>query len=254
MHHYRKPLLEVAMWVFGQVRRIPVLGPAVAGTRVVVPSGYVALHLVLGLVATAAVMAFVIIAEEVVAGRAVAAFDLAFANALQNSAAPAWQEVFRLVTWFGSTEVLLVASAVIAVGLLLRRYRVLAVGWMSGQAGGAVLSVTLKNAFERTRPESADVFLLSPSWSFPSGHAMSTFVFCGLGAYLLLRFTRSWTTVAVVVALAFTWCVVMGFTRLYLGVHFVSDVVAGLIAATAWVAVCVSGMEVALHRARSNRL
>jgi undecaprenyl-diphosphatase len=43
----------------------------------------------------------------------------------------------------------------------------------------------------------------------------------------------------------------MGFTRLYLGVHFLSDVVAGLIAATAWVTVCVSGIEVALRR--SNR-
>jgi undecaprenyl-diphosphatase len=109
----------------------------------------------------------------------------------------------------------------------------------------------LKNAFERTRPEFADAFLLTPSWSFPSGHAMNTFVFCGLGVYVLLRFTRSWTMMGAVVAVAFAWCLVMGFTRLYLGVHFLSDVVAGLIAATAWVAVCVSGIAVALRR--SNR-
>ena len=56
---------------------------------------------------------------------------------------------------------------------------------------------------------------------------------------------------APVVAAAFAWCLVMGFTRLYLGVRFVSDVVAGLIAATAWVAVWVSGIEVALRG--SNR-
>ena len=80
---------------------------------------------------------------------------------------------------------------------------------------------------------------------------MNTFVFCGLGAYILLRFTRSWTTIAPVVAAALAWSLVIGFSRLYLGVHFVSDVVAGLIAATAWVAVCVSGIEVALRQ--SNR-
>jgi membrane-associated phospholipid phosphatase len=250
---YRKPLIEGAMWMLGQVRRIPVLGRVFAGARVIVPSRYIALHLVLGLVAIAAVMAFVIIAEEVVAGRSVAAFDRAFADALQNSAAPAWQQVFRVITWFGSTALLLVVSAAIAAGLVLRQQYVLAVGWTIGQLGGAVLNMTLKNAFERTRPDSADAFLLTWSWSFPSGHAMSTFVFCGLGAYLLLRFTRSWMTIAAVVALAFTWSIVMAFTRLYLGVHFLSDVVAGLIAATAWVAVCVSGIEIGLNRATTTR-
>ena len=250
---YRTRLFDGALWISRRIHRIPLLGPAVASARVMVPTSYIALHLVLGLVATAAVMAFIVITEEVVAGRAVAAFDVAFARALQDSASPRWQEIFSVITWFGATEVLLAVSVVPAVVLLRRRYYVLAIGWMSGQAGDAILNVTLKNAFERTRPESADAFLLSSSWSFPSGHAMSTFVFCGLGAYLLLRFTRSWTANAAVIAAAFAWCLVMGFTRLYLGVHFLSDVVAGLVAATAWVAVCVSGIEIALRRATPNR-
>jgi len=244
-------MLEYAPRLFGQMKRIPVVGPVLAGARVVVPTRYVVLHLILGLVATAAIMAFVVIAEEVVAGRAIAAFDLAFAEALQDHISPRGQQVFRVVTAFGSTQLLLTLSAVIAGSLLVGRYYVLAVGWIIGQAGGPILNVMLKNAFERTRPEFAEAFLITPSWSFPSGHAMNTFVFCGLGAYVLLRFTRSWTAMAPVVAAALAWSVVIGFTRLYLGVHFVSDVVAGLIAATAWVAVCVSGIEVALRR--SNR-
>ena len=235
----------------GQVNRIPVLGPVLAGARVVVPTRYVALHLVLGLVATAAILGFIVIAEEVVAGRTIAAFDRAFADALRTNTSPRWQQIFLVITALGSTPLLLATSAVIAGGLLLRRYYVLAVGWIIGQAGGPILNVMLKNAFERTRPEFADAFLLTPSWSFPSGHAMNTFVFCGLGVYVLLRFTRSWTTIGAVVAVACAWCLVMGFTRLYLGVHFLSDVAAGLIAATAWVAACVSGIEVALRQ--SNR-
>ena len=249
---YREPLLGYAPRIFRQVHRIPVVGPVLAGARVVVPTRYVALHMILGLVATAAILAFVVIAEEVVAGREIAAFDLAFADALRHNTSPRWQQVFRIITAFGSTGLLLALSTAVAGALLLGRHRVLAVGWMIGQAGGALLNVMLKNAVARTRPEFADAFLSTPSWSFPSGHAMSTFVFCGLGAYILVRFTRSWTTFAAVVAVAFAWCLVMGFTRLYLGVHFVSDVVAGLIAATAWVAVCVSGIEVALRRNKSN--
>ena len=241
-------MLEYAPRILGPLKRIPVVGPALAGARVVAPTRYVALHLTLGLVATAAIMAFVVMSEEVMGGRAIAAFDLAFSDALRDHTSARWQQVFRVVTAFGSTELLLAASATVAVALLIGRYYVLAMGWIIGQAGSPILNVMLKNAFERTRPEFADAFLITPSWSFPSGHAMNTFVFCGLGAYVLLRFTRSWTTMAGGVAAALAWSLVIGFTRLYLGVHFVSDVIAGLIAATAWVAVCVSGIEVALRR------
>ncbi len=244
-------MTDHATRLFGQVNRVPVLRQALAVARVGVPTRYVALHLILGLVATAATVGFIVIAEEVVAGRTVAAFDLAFADALRTNTSPRWQQVFLVITALGSTPLLLATSAVIAGGLLLRQYYVLAVGWIIGQAGGPILNVMLKNAFERGRPEFADAFLATPSWSFPSGHAMNTFVFCGLGVYVLLRFTRSPIMIAAVVAVACAWCLIMGFTRLYLGVHFLSDVAAGLIAATAWVAVCVSGIEVALRR--SNR-
>lgn len=249
---YRAVLLASVQLLLRPLRRLPLAGPAVAGGRILLPSRYLTVHLALGLIATAAVTAFIVIAEEIVAGQEVATFDAAFAAALQERASPRWRELFRIITWFGSTELLVSVSVPIAVGLLLRRRYVLAAAWFVGQAGGAILVVTLKNAFERTRPEAADTFLLVPSWSFPSGHAMSTFVFCGLGAYFLLRSSRSWTTIAIVSAAALMWCVVMGFSRLYLGVHYVSAVVAGLIAATAWVAVCVSGSEVALRRTRTR--
>ncbi|MGH2437635.1 MAG: phosphatase PAP2 family protein [bacterium] len=245
---YRDPLLRVWAWVFARARRVPLLGSVLERSRAIAPTSYVALHLVLGLVAVACVMAFVVIAEEMVAGRAVATFDRTFAAVVHDRTSPAWYEFFSIVTRFGSNGALTAGSAVVAASLLLRRAYVLAAGWVVAQAGGGVLNTVLKNAFERARPESADALLAASSWSFPSGHAMGTFVFCGLGAYLLLRLTRSWTITVVVVAVALAWCLVMAFTRLYLGVHFVSDVVAGMIAAAAWVAVCISGLEIALRR------
>jgi undecaprenyl-diphosphatase len=74
-----------------------------------------------------------------------------------------------------------------------------------------------------------------------------------MACYLLLRQNRSWTTATVVVAVATSWCVLMAFSRLYLGVHYVSDVVAGLFAGVAWLAVCISALEVLRRRAGGAR-
>src|SRR5688500_7169191 len=219
-------------------RRIAVVNRVVARTSALIPSAYLVLHLTLGLLLTIAVIVFVALAEEVLAGGEMARFDVAFARALHDKRSPAWERFFSTVSWFGSGRVLAMAAVVVAIVLLVNRRTVLAIGWLAAQGGGGLLNRTLKEAFERTRPEFADPLLMSSSWSFPSGHAMGTFILCGLGCYLLLRERRCWTASAVGVSLALSWCVVMAFSRLYLGVHFASDVIAGLLAGAAWVAVC----------------
>lgn len=74
---------------------------------------------------------------------------------------------------------------------------------------------------------------------------MGTLVFCGFGAYLLVRTHRSRAAAIITVTLAVGWCLAMSFSRLYVGVQFASDVIAGLLAGVAWVAVCVSALEAA---------
>jgi undecaprenyl-diphosphatase len=219
-----------------------------AHSRAFVPSGYLALHLVLGLALTAAVTVFVVIAEDIVGAGGIVAFDLAFAEALRESSTPAWERFFTGVSWFGTRETLAAAAAVVALLLWRANGALMAVGWIAAQAGGGVLNRVLKETFERTRPEFADPLLAASSWSFPSGHAMGTFILFGLGCYVLLRDTASWTVAALVVTLSLAWCIVMAFSRLYLGVHFASDVAAGLIAGVAWVAVCASALEVVRRR------
>jgi membrane-associated phospholipid phosphatase len=248
---HRRRLTQPLNWLLIQVRRIPSADRYLGRVRNVVPPAYVAVHLVLGLIATAAVIGFAVIAEEVVAGNTIAAFDRAFAEALHRQASPGWQRAFRTITSFGSTAALAAASTLVAIGLLIFRRYVMATGWIIALSGAGLLIVTLKGAFARTRPPLPDAQFLA-SWSFPSGHALATFVFCGMGAYLILRSTRSWGLFALVATGALAWCIVMSFTRLYLGVHFASDVIAGLIAATAWVAVCASGVELGLRQVGRN--
>jgi undecaprenyl-diphosphatase len=71
---------------------------------------------------------------------------------------------------------------------------------------------------------------------------------------MLMRTIRSWRARVLLVTGALAWFLAMGFSRLYLGVHYFSDVVAGFLIGAAWVAVCISGMEVALKGRRgANR-
>jgi len=247
----RPSLLHGFTWLLQRAGATHLLSRFVTRTSLLVPSAYLGLHLVLGLVLVVAVTVFVALSEQVIAGGEMAAFDAAFARALHNETSPEWERLFDAVSWLGSRHVLAFATLVVAAALILRRRMIIAIAWLAAQAGGGLLNLALKETFERTRPEFADPLLASSSWSFPSGHAMGTFIFCGLACYLVFRARRSWIAVAIALILALSWCVVMAFSRLYLGVHFVSDVLAGLIAGTAWVSVCVSSLEV-IRQSRSH--
>jgi membrane-associated phospholipid phosphatase len=218
------------------------------------PRTYLGVHLALGFVLVFSAVAFVAIAENIVAGRELAAFDLAFAQALGEHVSARWHSLFWYLTFLGSLPA--IAGIAIVVGWMLnRRHERLFLNlWIVSQSGAALLTYGLKLLFSRARPAGADPLLYGGGWSFPSGHAMGTLVLCGVAAYLLARLTRWRGAVAVQIAGLLAWALVMGFSRLYLGVHYVSDVIAGFLAGWAWIAVCVSGAEVALSRRRPSRL
>jgi undecaprenyl-diphosphatase len=245
---FRQPLREGFETLVDRVRQASVARQFLRGASRRLPRGYLLVHFALGLALTAAATLFVIVAEEVVSGDEIAVFDIAFARALRDNATPEWERVFERVSWLGRGDVLGVATLLVALGLIVEDRVTIALGWVAAQAGGGLLNYTLKQGFGRTRPEFADPLLAASSWSFPSGHVMGTFIFCGLASYLLLRYVRSWTVAAATVTVSLAWCLVMAFSRLYLGVHFASDVIAGLFAGGAWVAVCVSAFEVLRRR------
>jgi undecaprenyl-diphosphatase len=234
--------------VLRYAQRYAAVERSLARSKTFLPGPYLALHLILALAITAAVTAFVVIAENVIGGGEIAAFDRAFAQALYDSSTPGWRAFFTGVSWLGQALILAAATAAVAVHLAIRHDWFLAGGWIAAQAGGGLLNAVLKTTFERTRPSYADPLLAASSWSFPSGHAMGTFILFGLGCYVFLRNVQSWTAAAVLVTASLSWCVVMAFSRLYLGVHFASDVAAGVIAGAAWVAACASAFEVIRQR------
>jgi undecaprenyl-diphosphatase len=216
------------------------------------PRTYLAVHLAAGLLVVASAGAFIVIAEDVVGGRALAEFDVEFTRALRAGTSPLWERIFRVVTFLGNGTVIFGIATVIAIVLARLQQKLLLIVWLVSQSGSGVLNYALKEIFARARPEGADPTLHGGGWSFPSGHAMNTMVLCAIAAYLLLRL-RPWRAgLAFEIALLLAWALAVGFSRLYLGVHYISDVAAGFLAGAAWIAVCVSGCEVA-SRKQSQR-
>jgi undecaprenyl-diphosphatase len=189
-------------------------------------------------------LAFGHIAEEVLEGDATR-FDQAVLLTLRNPADPAdplgsarLEEAARDITSLGSYSVLgIIFFAVIAYLLMMRR-RAAALWVAAAVGGGVLLSNVLKLSFDRPRPElvvhAARVF----TSSFPSGHAtLSAVTFLTLGV-LLASIHSSRRLKLFFLGLAIFLTVLVGVTRVYLGVHYPTDVLAGWCVGAGWAAIC----------------
>jgi membrane-associated phospholipid phosphatase len=183
-----------------------------------------------------AVAAFAHLAEDYLTGDPIVRWDVHFAAWLHEHASHPLVRLFDVITLAGNSVVLLVVVTGIGI-VLLRRTRpseaaVIAVAF----GGAAVVNALLKVAFQRPRPETAFVHL--GTYSFPSGHAaVSTATFTTI-AFLLGRRYRS-TRARVLIGLGtFAAIMLVGFSRLYLGAHYLSDVLAGISFGFAWAMLC----------------
>lgn len=209
---------------------------------------YLILHLALGLALAYAAVGFVELARAVTGEATIVRVDLALAAALHDAATPAGIQFMRAYTFLGGGAALTVLGVLVAIFLVIRRHWVRAIGWVVAVLGAGLINHGLKSVFERPRPSFAEPIAVSAGWSFPSGHSMGTFVTIGMLAYLVFTGLRSPTLRLVTVAAAMLWIVLMGFSRMYLGVHYLSDVLAGFAGGTVWLAGCVSGVEIAKRR------
>ncbi len=191
-----------------------------------------------------AAAAFSEIAEGIGPGGDIARFDDALVVAIGANLAPAVRDVFAVVTRLGDPATIVALAALVAIAFVVRGRRRLAFGWVAALAGNALLNATLKQVFERVRPVHDPAIVDAQGWSFPSGHSSGAVVTYGLLAYVLVRaLPERWhpPVVLTAAALAFT----IGSSRVFVQVHFPSDVVAGFLSGSAWLAVCVVGFELA---------
>jgi undecaprenyl-diphosphatase len=146
--------------------------------------------------------------------------------------------IFDVVTQLGSPAVAVVAT-VVAIYLWRARALLLLWTWIGANVGGLAIEYALKTTVHRSRPQYAAAYLHGHSYSFPSGHTMASTICYLMLAYIIWlhpRTTPRARRVSWIVACALVLAVV--FSRLYLGVHYPSDVLGGFMAGLAWLAVC----------------
>jgi undecaprenyl-diphosphatase len=183
-------------------------------------------------VAVLALFLFAWLGSEVLAGDTLR-FDQAIRSWVHQFASSGMTSAMHAISLMGY-EVLLAEVAIAFIVFAKLRWKRAALWLAIAMIGSVLLDLALKYAYHRVRPEA---FFGSPAryYSFPSGHALSSLCFYGVMAGLLSARTKSlWLRVAIWV-IAGALVVAIGISRIYLGVHYPSDVLAGYLAATVWV-------------------
>jgi undecaprenyl-diphosphatase len=195
------------------------------------------------LLAALGAFAFLEVAEDI--GEQETGFDWTVLRALrvagdpQHMVGPSWLHNAAIeLTGFGDTWILGVIVIVAAGFLLMQRKGGQALILVIAVAGGTLLSEGLKEMFGRDRPPEVWRLVETASASFPSGHAMlSAVTYLTLGALLARILTRR-RLKAYVLVVAFALAGMVGLTRIYLGAHWTTDVIAGWALGTAWAMAC----------------
>src|SRR5262245_3403248 len=156
------------------------------------------------------------------------------------------------ITFLGTGTVVLMIVAISGMFLWLTRHKYSAALLLVSAAGGILLNNLLKLGFGRPRPQVVEWGTMAVSSSFPSGHAMSAVVVYGTVAYLAARLQTRALTRVLTLGFAATIILLICVSRVYLGVHYPSDVLAGLIVGTAWAAFCMATLEAIQLYARNR--
>ena len=197
--------------------------------------------------ASAALAFFGWLSSEVLEGDT-GRFDAFVRNAIHAWASPPLTNAMRAVTQLGSAPVLITLGILLVWRLAAHGRRRAALFLVVAALGAEALAEILKLVFRRPRPEAFFGLADPVTYSFPSGHSVMSACFYGVVAAILTtriesraRKTLIWTAAALLAA-------AIGFSRVYLGVHYPSDVLAGYAAAAIWVGAVRVGYEVWLRR------
>ncbi len=205
--------------------------------------GAVGIFLVGGLgLALIGTFAFAELAEHVSAG-ATQAFDERVLIWLSQHRNPLTDSAMLELTALGTGSVVLMISGVAAVFLALNKHKYSALLLIVATIGGLALNTVLKMGFHRPRPEVVVWGAKAFSSSFPSGHAMSAAIVYSTVAYLAARLQKHLWSKIVIMLGALTMIGLICLSRLYLGVHYPSDVAAGVTIGLAWASFCMATLE-----------
>jgi len=189
-------------------------------------------------VSALAIWAFSGLLDAILDNDALVRWDALVADWFHGHATRTGLAIFNAITQLGSPGVAVVTT-VVAMYLLRARVLLLFWEWLGAILGGVLIEYVLKTTVHRSRPQYSAAYLHGHSYSFPSGHTMESTI-----CYLLLAFliwSNPFTRIVIrrtAAVLAAMLIIAVGFSRLYLGVHYPSDVVGGFLAGIGWLTIC----------------
>ncbi|MDE2299673.1 MAG: phosphatase PAP2 family protein [Burkholderiales bacterium] len=217
------------------------------------PTSYLGLRLSLGVaVIVGTAWLFCGVAGDVVDRDPLTRVDAVLAQWLQDHAVAPLTALALAVSHAHDAAPVILATALLCTFLAWRRQYAWMLITMLTVPGGMLLNWGLKLAFQRPRPTVSAYAQALQSYSFPSGHTVAATLFYGLLAVYLVSVARTWTRRVTVVWLALACIVVVAFSRVYLGVHYLSDVLAAMAVGAFWLALCTTAVHT-LATAREAR-
>ncbi|OOE12996.1 phosphatase PAP2 family protein [Fictibacillus arsenicus] len=169
-------------------------------------------------------------------------FDQVIIQYVLNIRTETLTEIMKFITFLGGKTILTLLLIGSLVWLIVKRKNYWgAIFYIIAVAGGGLINLGLKHWFGRVRPEES--LIVEQGFSYPSGHSMGSLIYYGFLGYLVIRSQRG-RSLKLLLGIGFiTLILLIGFSRIYLGVHYPSDVLAGFSAGTVWLLLCIGGRE-----------
>jgi undecaprenyl-diphosphatase len=216
---------------------------------------FVSLQLVAGILVFATMtLTLGEISEDIINNERLTVADAKLSTWLHSHGSPWLTEVMFVVTSFGATAVVTFIAIAFGLYLVWRRRFFWLTALATSVAGGALLNRFLKYIFHRPRPHFDDPILQLTSFSFPSGHTMMATVLYGVVAVYLLSKTSDWRSRTIIIVAAGLLIGLVGFSRIYLGAHYLSDVMGAMAEGLAWLSLCLSVVHSTWRRQNSSAI
>jgi membrane-associated protein len=216
------------------------------------PGDYLGLNLTIGLgLSFVTLVIFGVLMNALLASDAVPQFDLELAAALRETATPARDAFWSVVSRMATGPLLAVPALLIALYLAARRNWLFLLGVLASAGGALLLDLAVKHFLLHTHvPATAHA---AAELGAPSAQALGAVVGYGMIAYFLVLQAPSRRVATLVVCAAVALVIAICFGRLYLGTRFFSDIVSGVAAGSVWLCACLTGLEVARRRVERER-
>ncbi|MGG0383409.1 phosphatase PAP2 family protein [Priestia filamentosa] len=178
-------------------------------------------------------------------------FDITIIDWIQSFISDKLTKILETLTFLGSAKAVIAISILIIILMLFNKKWWETLFFVVAVLGSSLFNLLLKFIFQRTRP-SIHPLITETGYSFPSGHSMVSFVLYGMITYFLVLFYIK-RFVKIITILFFSLLVLLiGISRIYLGVHYPSDVLAGFAVGGTWLIICLIVLKIILENRQGN--